>query len=97
MPIMGDTVRLNAVFYDFNGALVDPTTIIVQIYDNEKEPLGEPITLGPEARDSAGTYHYDYTIPEGYKKLYYEFKGMLQGQPSVERAEMKVTWLSVTT
>jgi len=95
MPIVGDTVRLTAVFYDFSGVLIDPTTVIVQIYDSEKVELGEPIILGPEAKDSAGTYHYNYTIPEGHKKLYYEFKGMLQGQPSVGRAEMKITWLPV--
>lgn len=93
MPVIGDTVRLTAVFRDFNDDLVDPTTVVVQMYDNDKVALGVPVTLDSSHRLSAGTYFYDYTIPTGYKKLYYEFKGTSQDLPSVARGEIQITWL----
>lgn len=93
MAINGDTVRLTATFKNFADALTDPTAITVKFYDQSKAQIGATITDGDIVKDSTGVYHYDYTIPDGYKKIYYEFCGTIDGKPSVERDIIQVTFV----
>jgi hypothetical protein len=94
MATIGDTVRFKATFYDWEDALTDPTEIIVKIYDSRKVQLGETITLDmTENKESTGVYFYDYVVPAGHTRLYYEFNGVVGGLPSVERGEIRVSWL----
>lgn len=92
MAITGDTVRLTATFKDFSNNLVDPTTVVVQMYGSNKEKLGDPVTLDSGHRVSQGVYKYDYTIPSGHKKLYCEFTGTSENLPNTSRVEIPVTW-----
>ena len=90
----GDTIRLKATFYDWDGVLADPTAITVTFYDSSKTAIGTAVTLTLEtAKISTGVYFYDYTVPSGYTKMYYEFNGTVDGDPSIERGELRVTWL----
>jgi hypothetical protein len=91
MAINGDTVRLTATFKNFADTLVDPTSITVKFYDQSKTQIGTTIT--EVVKDDVGVYHYDYTIPDGYKKIYYEWTGMIDDKPSVERDIIQVTFV----
>ena len=92
MAISGDTVRLTATFKDFSDALVDPTSIAIKFYDPSKIQIGETVTTDI-VNDSPGVYHYDYTIPTGYKKIYYEWGGTIDSKPSVERDIIQITFV----
>lgn len=92
--IIGDTIRLKASFYNWSGNLVDPEEITVSFYDSGKTIIGKEVTLNLiTAKESAGVYHYDLTVPAGHNKIYFEFCGTIDGMPSVERGELRATWL----
>ena len=93
MAISGDTVRLTAIFKDFSDSLVDPELIMVKFYDAQKVQLGEPIFGEEIVKDAPGVYHYDYIVPDGHRKIYYEWLGMINDKPSVERDIMQITFV----
>lgn len=93
MATSGDTVRLTATFKNFADALTDPTEITVKFYDQSKVQIGSTVTLDASNKDSTGVYHYDYIVPSGYKKIYYEFCGIIDDYPSVERDIIQVTFV----
>jgi hypothetical protein len=91
---VGDTIRLKASFYNWNGNLVDPEEITVSFFDSNKSRIGEEVPLNlTAAKESAGIYHYDYIVPSGHSRIYFEFKGEIDGKPSVERGELRPVWL----
>lgn len=91
--IVGDTIRIPVTFYDLDVALADPTTVTVSFYDINKVQIGAAATLDAGNKDSVGVYHYDYTVPDGHSKIYYEFTGIMDTLPNIERGEIRVTWL----
>lgn len=58
---VGTQIRLIATFRDLAGVLADPSAGTLTIRDD----LGVEVAVafGSWARDSAGIYHYDFTIP----------------------------------
>jgi hypothetical protein len=92
MALIGDTIRLKFTFYSWTGALMDPTSIMVAFYTSNKTQIGTTVTLDATAKESTGVYHYDYTVPTGYRKIIYEINGTIDSLPSVERGEIAVTW-----
>ena len=93
MATIGDTIRLKATFYGFDEQLVDPETVTVTFYNALKEQIEDPVTLDASNKESTGIYFYDYVIPDGHKRIFYEFCGIIDDLPSVERDEIKITWL----
>lgn len=80
----GNTVRLSCIFRGFNDEDIDPTLIKVKFYDY-KHNLLEEISIGQENKDIDGSYFYDYVIPDGHKKIIYEWYGEIDGLPSIKR------------
>ena len=90
MILIGDTIRLNASFYTFAGALADPDVVTVKIYSY----IGKNVlATGTATKSSTGVYYYDYTVPDEKGDLVYEFSGTLENLPSVGRARIEKQWI----
>src|SRR3989304_2640785 len=65
--IQGQTIRLEAIFYDSRGFLSDLETPLVSIYPYGKPPLvvNESMAMesGTPLRIGLGIYTYDFVIP----------------------------------
>lgn len=89
MAIIGDTIKLQVEFYDWDGNLATPTATTLKIYDIRKTEIlqATPILVG------VGKYEYEYTIPQlPGNMFYYEFSGILEGAPIVSRKKFDNIW-----
>lgn len=85
MVLVGNTVRLCGVFYDWDDKPVDPDKVSLIIYDGNKKRLEE---LEP-SREAPGQYLYDYVVKEK-GVFYFEFYGLINGLPSLNRQQLTV-------
>lgn len=83
VPYIGDTVTLRAEFYTKGGVLADPVNISLKFFDSLKNQIGTTITIGSQHRISAGVYQYDYTVPSGYRNIFYEFAATQESTPQL--------------
>lgn len=91
MAIKGDTVRLKASFYNYLGALADPTGVKITIYDGQRTVLVDAVAA---TKETTGIYYYDYLVPvSGVGPLYYEFSGTLEGSVALGRAALEGLWV----
>jgi hypothetical protein len=89
MPIVGETIKLEAKFYNYSNALTDPDAVTVTIYN----PIGRGVLkTGTAVKDATGEYSYDYTLPD-VPKIVYEFKGDVEDMPSVVRDTVEIVWV----
>ena len=92
MAIEGSTVRLQAIFYDITGVVVDcdGDAVKFRIYDLGRGEVQEYDAL----KGTTGTYYYDYTIPHpnSTRVRYYEFAGKIATKDVVGRAELLAEW-----
>jgi len=91
LPIIDDTVRLQATFKNWAGVLIDPTDITLTIYDNTKTVL-EVIELESIVKVSTGVYYYEYVVPS-VSIVYYEFDGIAEDTHNVLRGSIKPVWI----
>ena len=90
MAIVGDTIRLNASFYTFAGALADPSSVKITIYDGMRDKL---IDAESATKETVGVYYYDYLVPvSAPEPLYYEFSGTLEGSTALGRSVLEGLW-----
>lgn len=90
MAIIGDTIKLQAEFYNWNGELASPENVILKIYNMRKQQIGENII---PSLVQTGKYEYDFTIPSlSGNMFYYEFSGVLEGTPIVSRKQIDNLW-----
>lgn len=84
--IGGNTVRLEAQFQNFPGALTDPSEVLVSVW-NEVGVLvvdDEDITATGKVSTGIWEYFYNSTEVAGKKRIYtYEFKGTLGEYTSI--------------
>lgn len=79
MTILGDTIRLNAVFTALESTATDPTTPTITIYDGMHNILVSGTTAsGVTSSASAGYWYYDYTPPFS-GTYFYSFQGTVGG------------------
>ena len=88
MPISGNTIRLRAEFFDFDGSKVTPDNITVKFYNREKEQIGD----AQAATVVDGQIYYDY-VAANPEIRFYEFSGEINGQPVVERDQLEIQWI----
>jgi hypothetical protein len=94
MPLIGNTIRLHASFYNFSEVLTDPTSITLKFFDQRRNQVGTDITIGIGEKISTGVYEYDYTIPNiNSNALIYEFKGIIGGFASLSRGIIALRWV----
>lgn len=53
--LIGNAVRLSAIFRDFSGNPADPTTVTLSV-----KKLGGSVETPTPVNDAIGYYHYDY-------------------------------------
>lgn len=83
VPLVGNTVRITAKFHSFSGTLADPEGIKLTFYDFSNKQIGDSVPITAANRISAGVYSYDYVIPSGYKRIYYQFIGQQEKEPMI--------------
>lgn len=87
----GDTIRLKATFYTFEGVVADPSNVMLKVYDEDRRVLVEADD-GDLSHPSAGVYYYDYTTDvEG--ELVYEFSGLGEGTTILRRGVFVVKFV----
>lgn len=83
--LSGNTILLESVFYDWEGALIDPSSVTVTIYNSKLVSIEE---LEPQ-NIRKGYYTVLYTVPD-VGTYTYEFKGIIEGKPYINRASFTV-------
>ena len=93
--LSGNTYRFFCDFYNFAGALADPSLIKFKIYDAKYQLESEVSVNMVSNKIRTGKYFYDYIIPteDLDKKFYFEFYGELEGKPSIYRDEFIVKFI----
>lgn len=88
----GSTVRLQCEFYDFEGKYIDPELTKITIYDSNRRVIYSQ-TLTSEDKKSVGKYYVDYVTDKREQRLYYEWYGVVNGKPSLERGIIATTFI----
>jgi len=86
----GNTVRFECTFYNFNNEKVNPDLVKVIVYNYKYEILLEEII---NSGINIGEYMYDYTTGDKSEKLYYEWYGEIDGNPSIKRKEFQTRFI----
>ena len=80
----GNTVRLDCVFYGFDGERINPDLVKLILYNSRYEILKEEF-MKTENQRNIGEYFYDYITEDKRQTLYYEWYGEMNGKPSLKR------------
>ena len=82
--LSGSTIRIQAIFKDFNDNLVDPSSIKIVIYDKDYIIID---TFNSMNKASTGVYYYNYKTKDSKKERQYfcEITGIIDGTPVVLR------------
>jgi len=87
----GTSVRLSAVFYDWEGNPIDPSNVIIKIYDGRYVKIIE-VSLPVDPDTGTGEYGYEYTFPnEG--EFVYEFYADIDESTSLERTRIRIVFV----
>ena len=91
MALIGNTIRLEAFFLCWDGTPASPDNVVLRIYDMHRQQVGEDIPVDPVA---VGQYQYDFEVPQSPPgHLFFEFSGMLEGNPIVGRSKISKVWV----
>lgn len=83
----GDMISLNAQFYDENGDLADPTTVVLKV----RNPLGVQNSFAP-VHLSVGDFQYNYNTDLTFPTGRYEYR--FEGTGAIISAEEKSFYLN---
>lgn len=88
---IGNTLRLQAQFKDFDDVLTDPDSVSLIIYNSD---YSVEETLTP-TKTSIGIYRAYWTIPSGTSgaTYIYEWSGTINEYPSLKRELFKVSFV----
>jgi hypothetical protein len=84
----GNTVRLTAIFKDWDEEFIDPAIVKVIVYDRRWQKVFE-LELLSDNRVDIGSYFLDY-VPEQTGTFYIEWQGRIESKPSLHRITMIV-------
>jgi hypothetical protein len=91
----GDTIRLECQFNTFQsegGNPIDPESVSIVLYDAYYNVL-EEYSVDASMRLDIGKYYYYLTLPEDPQKLYYGWKCIIGGKPSVKRKSIETKFV----
>jgi hypothetical protein len=84
--LLGTTLKFTAVFYNWDGTLIDPSEITFTIYDYAFQVVGEAHPVTSLNRVSLGNYFWLWVPAVGDTGTFiYEWKGIINGTPSIRR------------
>ncbi|SDC80513.1 hypothetical protein SAMN05421663_104160 [Terribacillus halophilus] len=89
--IQGDTIRLKVHFKDFNNKSVDPSSVLLSIYDTNKKQI-EQIPIEDTNREDVGVFFYDYAPATELTGFFFEFSGRHNNMPILARDEVKINF-----
>lgn len=95
--VMGDTLRVNLEFRDWDGYHEDPTEIKYTLYNANKNILKgyQDIELDlTETRTALGKYSFYLYIPQGEELLILQAVAMLNGEKLTDRLPIERSWLT---
>lgn len=99
-PTFGDTIHFKCEFKDALGdpVNVDESTVTLNIYDVQKEQIGNVIDTGFD-NSATGVFEYDWTVPDAGDDMafiYYEFGGThpTEDYPIIERGRLRPSFSS---
>jgi len=85
---IGDTVTVEAKFYNLNNALIDADNNQVTFTAFSNDSL-EVVASALATRSSAGVYKYDWIIPEDADLFVVEMKGFFDSLPQLNRIKVR--------
>jgi hypothetical protein len=87
--LVGDTVKLKATFCNWNGEYSNIADIKCTIYNDKKNVI---TTITDIINADTGKYECLYTVPDGYNGIIFEFSGVLNNKPIINRQYLSVKW-----
>ena len=92
LALSKNTVRLKVEFRDFDGELISPDNVVLRIYKWDREQIGVDIPVNPS---EIGVFQHDYELPDSPdESLYFEFEGVMGGNPVIARDKISVVWVN---
>lgn len=90
----GDTIKITGKFKDYDETLVDPTDLQLKVY-NGKFNLVDTVSGANIIKDYVGVFHTEYKLPDVSQpwELIFEWYGLVQGKPSLERIRVLVKFV----
>ena len=97
MGLTKNTVRLKVIFSTFAGVVTDVSgsSVNLTIYNKVNGTLIQNYSGSSITKESTGTYFYDYTIPVGPSDYVYEWSGLMEGTPIVNRGILQREYLRI--
>lgn len=90
VALKGDTVRFEVQFKTFDGSIIDPTDVKLNIYDSNDVAIESSEMTAEKNKVGVGNYIHDYTLPYNEETLTYEFFGMYEGKSVVSRKRINI-------
>jgi len=89
---VGESLRLRAEFYDWDGDLFDPDSVYVSIWNNSGSKVVDRANAN---RQALGSYYYDYNVPSDLNISYaeqwtYLFEGVVGESKILDRGYFTV-------
>lgn len=85
MALTGDTVRLKAHFKTIKNESINPTNVVLTLYDTEQVEI-ETFNLDDTInQESEGVFFYDYILPDDEQQIVFEFRGLHNNKPIIAR------------
>ncbi|MFA5130419.1 MAG: hypothetical protein WC477_05940 [Patescibacteria group bacterium] len=93
MAYTGDTIRLKCSFYNFAGALANPTGVALKIYDGKRTVI-TAVASADLTLEGTGIIYYDWTvISTNFDPIVFEYSGSLEGSPILGRSTIEREWV----
>lgn len=89
--LAGNTVRLYGTFYHMENRddVIQPELVNLIIYDYKWDQIESFVVGLDNYNESTGAYTFDYVFQD-VGTFYYEWNGMVDGMPSIEREKVKI-------
>lgn len=88
----GNTIILNAEFYNENDILIDPSIVKVIIYNQSYEKIHELSDIAIN-KIGIGKYSCNYRTENVPQYIYYEWYAEIDGNPSLIRDKIRTVFV----
>ena len=83
-----DTITLQAIFKDINGALIDPDNFEASLLVY-RDDTGDSVDTQQMTRSSAGTYTIDWLVPSEETAYIVEMRWYFSSSPQLKRLRIR--------
>jgi hypothetical protein len=93
LAFKGDTIRFEVQFKTFDGSIIDPTDVQLNIYDENDVAIDSILMTAETNKVEVGNYIHDYTLPYNEDSITYEFFGKYEGKPVIARKRIDLKFV----